>query len=370
MKMRKFLACLLLVLLVTLSLTPAVFADVVFSGEEETLTGEYDATVFLAGQNPTSTADIKGIYFAAGNTVSTTGSSEYAFAAGNMLTYAGAIGKDGFIGGNTVSFTGDCGRDLYVAGNAVEIDGHIGRDLTAGGKTVVISGPVDGNVKLTAEEIVIKESAKIAGTLSYNASAKISAPAAVLSGAEVYEDKSDSGSDSTPAAVSAPSPLSKIKSKVFSFLGLLLIAYFLLWLTPLWSKVNAKYAGKGFGTYAGVFGIGFAVLAAVPIAAILLMITGFGLRAAFVLLFIYVAALLASPIFLGFFLGRLLWRKAFKKNANAWIELPIGLCLVTLLKLVPYLGFAVGLVSVCLGLGVIARLFGKKRAETNALTEQ
>ena len=370
MKMRKLTVCLLLVLLLTLSLAPAVFADVVFSGDDDNLSGEYDATVFLAGANPTSSADVKGILFEAGNTVNTNGSSEYAFVAGNMVTVAGQVEKEAFIGGSNVSFAGDCGRDLLAAGNMLTISGHVGRDLAAYGSNVIISGEIGGNVNLAAEEIVITDSAKIGGTLRYNESAKITAPAAILSGAETYADTTDNSSAnaSTEEKSASSSPLSGLKSKLFRCVGLLLIAYFLLWLTPLWEKVDERYTGKDFGTYAAAFGIGFAVLAAVPIASIILMITGVGLRPAFVLLLVYAAAMLASPIFLGFFLGSLLWRAALKKQKNYWAELPIGLLIYTVLKLIPYVSFAAGLVAVPLGLGVIARMFGKKKKAT-ALTE-
>ena len=55
------------------------------------------------------------------------------------------------------------------------------------------------------------------------------------------------------------------------------------------------------------FGIGFAVLAGVPLAAILLFISNVGVRLALIVLFLYAAAIIAAPVFLGFFLGALLW---------------------------------------------------------------
>ena len=47
-------------------------------------------------------------------------------------------------------------------------------------------------------------------------------------------------------------------------------------------------------------GIGFAVLAGVPLAAILLFISNVGVRLALIVLFLYAAVLSASPVFLGF----------------------------------------------------------------------
>ena len=410
MKKRKKLLCLLLVLLLAASLAPAAFAEFVFSGDEQNISGEYDSTVFLAGENPNSAADVKGILFEAGNTVTSAGFSEYAFVAGNTVSFAGENSGDAFVGGNAVSFSGSCGRDLAIAGNSVDIRGSVGRDLLAGGRSVSISGHVGGDVTLAAEEIRITDDAEIEGILRYNSSAKISAPADLLAGAVVYEDNQDSqglqsilgtqdasgtqnatdaqdaqdGQDAQNAqdtqdaqnssgdsganapAVEAPKPksspvLAKLKSTVFKLIGLLLIAYFFLWLTPLWEKVDADYTGKPFGKYAKAFGIGLAVLAALPLASIILFVSGVGVRPALVLIFVVVAVLIAAPVFLGFFLGVLLWRKALKKDRNYWAELAIGLVCWAILAAVPGIRVAVKMVAGCLGVGVLACMLGKKK---------
>ena len=404
MKQRKKLLCLLLVLLLAASLAPAAFAEFVFSGDEQNISGEYDSTVFLAGENPNSAADVKGILFEAGNTVTSAGFSEYAFVAGNTVSFAGENSGDAFVGGNAVSFSGSCGRDLAIAGNSVDIRGTVGRDLLAGGRSVSISGHVGGDVTLAAEEIRISDNAEIEGILRYNSSAKISAPADLLAAAVVYEDNQGSqdiqsilGTQDAPAAQDAqdapdvqdtqdaqdaqnssedsganvPAPeapkpksspvLAKLKSTVFKLIGLLLIAYFFLWLTPLWEKVDADYTGKPFGTYAKAFGIGLAVLAALPLASIILFVSGVGVRPALVLIFVVVAALIAAPVFLGFFLGVLLWRKALKKDRNYWAELAIGLVCWAILAAVPGIRVAVKMVAGCLGVGVLACMLGKKK---------
>ena len=401
MKQRKKLLCLLLVLLLAVSLAPAAFAEFIFSGDEQNIIGEYDSTVFLAGENPNSAADVKGILFEAGNTVTSAGFSEYAFVAGNTVSFAGENSGDAFVGGNAVSFSGSCGRDLAIAGNSVDIRGSVGRDLLAGGRSVSISGHVGGDVTLAAEEIRISDNAEIEGILRYNSSAKISAPADLLAAAVVYEDNQGSqdiqsilGTQDAPAAQDAqdaqnvqdtqdaqnssedsganvPAPeapkpksspvLAKLKSTVFKLIGLLLIAYFFLWLTPLWEKVDADYTGKPFGTYAKAFSIGLAVLAALPLASIILFVSGVGVRPALVLIFVVVAVLIAAPVFLGFFLGVLLWRKALKKDRNYWAELAIGLVCWAILAAVPGIRVAVKMVAGCLGVGVPACMLGKKK---------
>ena len=414
MHTRQKLFSLLLVLLLVIAVAPAAFAEMVFSGEQESLSGEVDSTVFLVGENPTNSADVKGILFEAGNAVRSDGLSEYAFVAGNTVMFAGSNSRDAFVGGNAVSFSGDCGRDLAIAGNRVDISGSVARDLMAGGKTVVISGQVGGDVTIGAEEITITDNAEIGGKLHYNSSAKITAPTAVLAGAVVYEDggseeestagsttvntaENTAGSTAEDAAENTaentagntaenttentagsttsiePAPkaksssfLSKVKSRVFTFIGLLLIAYFFLWLTPLWEKVDADYTGKRFGTYAKAFGIGLAVLAALPLASIILMVSGVGMRPALVLLLVCIAAIIAAPVFLGFFLGSLLWRKALKKERNYWAELAIGLACWAVLISIPGVSILVRVVSSCLGVGVLTGFLGKKKKSVPA----
>ena len=417
MKTRKKVLSLFLVLLLVVCMAPAAFAELVFSGDQENISGEYDSTVFLAGEKPSSAADVKGILFAVGNAVTSVGSSEYAFMAGNAVTLSGSNSNDAFIGGNAISVTGSVGRDLAMAGNSAEIRGSVGRDLMIGARSVLITGHVGGDVIISAEQITITNEAEIEGRLRYNSSAKISAPADLLARADVYEDtwNEDEGlsvslgvpglSSAAPAesadtpAVSAetpdasaetpdesadapaPSPetpavsnnkpaaeekkqsplVSKLKSAVFRFIGVLLIAYFFLWLTPLWEKVDADYTGKPFGKFAKAFGIGLAVLAALPLASIILMVSGVGMRPALVLLFVAIAAMIAAPMFLGFFLGALLWRKALKKKQNYWAELAIGIALWTILIAVPGISFFVRLIAACLGLGVLTLMLGKKK---------
>ena len=60
---------------------------------------------------------------------------------------------------------------------------------------------------------------------------------------------------------------------MLSYLGAAAVAFALLWLTPMWEKLDSKYYGAACGDYARAFGIGFAVLAVLPVAAVLLMIT-------------------------------------------------------------------------------------------------
>ena len=125
---------------------------------------------------------------------------------------------------------------------------------------------------------------------------------------------------------------SKALDRVLGFAGVVALAFVLLWLTPLWGCLDKKYSGAPFAKFAKAFGIGFAVLVGVPVAFSILLITRVGLRLAFVLLMVYIAALLASPVILGFFLGKLFWRDLCKRKVCIAAALPIGIAIWAILE--------------------------------------
>ena len=330
MKKIGFVLALVLTLAMLTAMTGPAFAETSGAGfAEGSAAGSYDGSLFTAGGSVDSSAQVKGVQFAAGSDVQVQGSCEYLMAAGNQLVFSGGAENDAFAAGNNVYIFGSVGRDLFA-------DGSIGGDLY-----------------LSADKIVISDSAKIGGTVHYGSSAQVSAPKSVLSAAEVYEEIENA---SAPVHKSVGS---KALSVVLSYLGAAAVAFVLLWLTPIWEKLDSKYYGAAFGDYARAFGIGFAVLAGLPVAAVLLMITRIGLRLAFVLLLVYAAAIVASPVFLSFFIGMLIWRRALRKAPCYFAELPIGLLAWRIVYCVPGLSFITGLVAVPLGLGVLTLLLGK-----------
>ena len=368
MKKKTAWVLVLTLILSLLATTVPALAETVTDSMAE---GDVDASVFLAGQNTQSKADIKGILFSAGYNVETDGESEYAVAAGYNVLVSGFVQNDAILAGNIINISGNVGRDVYAAAKAVSISGNVGRHVYAAAESVTISGTVSGNLDIAAAKIMISENAVIEGTLRYNNSADIVAPESVLQNADAYidEDTSDEIEERSASSVVVGS----ILEKVFSYAGVLLLAMVLLWLTPVWETVDKKYEGATFGKYATAFGIGLGVLIALPVAAIILMITGFGLRLAVALLMLYIAAIIASPIFISFFFGRLIWRTAMKKNVCYPAELAIGVLVWLIASWIPVLSFVTGFVSVPLGIGVWVLLLGKKKptvkSETPVLPE-
>ncbi|MCR5575627.1 MAG: hypothetical protein K6F56_01315 [Oscillospiraceae bacterium] len=363
MKRTRFVLCLTLVLVLLLSLSPLAFADTAVVGQDASASGAEDGSVFLAGANTNSTAQVKGILFSAGNSVNAGGNFEYAMLAGADVSVSGLCENDAFLAGRSVNVNGETARDLYAAAQTISINGAVGRDLYAMADTVRIANSIGGDVYLNAGTIIIDDGVTIGGRLRYNSSAKVNAPQALIAAAEVYESEKTETEVQVPKA---PTAMSRVKDALFSYVGLLLVGFALLWLTPLWESVDERYTGLPFGKYAAAFGIGLAILVGFPIVAILLMLTGFGMRLAFALLLEYAIILIAAPLVLNFFLGRLIWRGLIKKDANYWAELPIGLLVWRVLKFIPVVKTLVGFVAAPLAVGVLVLLLRWKKTSPKA----
>ena len=353
MKCKKLVSLFLSLLLATALAVPAcaAFEDVFADGSAD---GTRDGSLFLSGETVRSSAAVNGVLLAAGRTVGVNGTGAYVMAAGYDVTLGGTAENDAFLAGYSIGVNGAAQRDVFAAGQSITVNGTVGRDLYAAANTVTITGSVGGDVYISAENVVIGDGAKIGGRLHCNASALRSVPDGIADNAELYDE---------------PGVGSIVLRKALSFAGVLLLAFVLLWLTPLWETVDRKYYGAPFGRYAKAFGIGFAVLAGVPLAAILLFISNVGVRLALIVLFLYAAAIIAAPVFLGFFLGALLWRGAMKKAPCYYAELAIGILVWRVAASVPGLSFAVSLVSVPLGLGVVTLLLGKGAAKPSPKAE-
>lgn len=365
--MKKWVCALLTVIMAASLLCVGAFADEAEEIPDILLIqgAPLDASCFEAGDTVSNDAAINGILFEAGNDVTANGSSEYVIAAGNQFVMPGYTGKDALVAGRIINITGTVGRDAYFAAQDIIIDGTVSRNLFAAGKTVTVKGTVNGDLFLMADTVVIADDAVIGGQLHYDSNTTVIAPAGLLQNADVSIVDHPAQNDDFEIGISHKNDIgSTVLHKGMKFLGVVAVAMVLLWLTPLWNKLDREYYGAPFGKYARAFGIGWGVLAGVPLVTILLMITGIGLRLGFILLLAYAAVILMAPVFISFFVGMLLWRGAFKKDARLWLEIIIGAAVWCICGLIPGVKVALALVTVPLGLGVMMILLctGKKKA--------
>lgn len=301
----------------------------------------------LAGNNVKSETSVeKGLLLAAGNTLKLDSEAEYGFIFGNMIDFTGRAKRDLFLAGNmlTLSREAEIERDVFAAGNELVVDTDIKGDLAVSAEKVVIkNSKIGGNVNLDVAEVVFDGSVEIAGALTYNDNAEvIGLDNASYNSIEAYHVAEVSNAALVMAA---------IYGKILSVAGLFIV---MAVLGAIYHKLHDKVAEQSDANHTGMNMVaGLVVLAVVPIIALLLVMTVIGAPLAIILLALYVIAIYLAQGFAGVWLGHLIIEKVFKSKANIYAEAFVGILILGLLALVPYLGVATGFLGLVLGLGLI-----------------
>ena len=69
-----------------------------------------------------------------------------------------------------------------------------------------------------------------------------------------------------------------------------------------------------------------------------------------------------TNVFVGYLLGDVLIRKVFNKtDVNNYLAILLGIVIIELLKVVPFVGALVSIITLCLGLGIIKKILISKK---------
>jgi hypothetical protein len=119
---------------------------------------------------------------------------------------------------------------------------------------------------------------------------------------------------------------------------------------------DVENASKRLGSS---LGLGLLFLVAIPVAAIVACLTIVGLGVGITTFFVYLIAIYAAQIFIGEWLGEKLLGPGVG-TAAAIGRLALGLAILHLLRLIPFVGRLIGLVVVLWGLGALILAIHKR----------
>ena len=305
-----------------------------------------NASAALAGQKVEVKGEVKGALFGAGNNVTFSGTTDYLLLAGNTVDISGKILKDSAIAGSSVNIKGATfERDLAVAAGSISATGKFNRDATLSSSLVELNDiTVVGDLHLYANEINIGKNVKIEGTLSYPEDAKITIDDSAVIGNTVK-------TDSLKTTVSF---VQIITEKVFSLLSLVLIFLVISLLVPkVFKKIDEKYEVLNFEKVIEAFTKGLLVLIVIPIIAIILLSIVVGMPLAFILIAIYAIAIYLSKIFAAYLIGSKIAGKWMKKETSILVKGLIGLAIVFVIGIIPYVSVIAAPIILFIGLGLI-----------------
>lgn len=324
-------------------------------------------------------------------------------AAGQFVDVYGYLGNDLYAAARNLVINGHISDDAIVAGRSVTVTGTVGDMLVAAGETVLINGEVNGDLFAAGAEVHIAPNAHIHGNVALAGSRlvfeggtidgwmRISGSEVELNGSvgnyvELYGNNFTFGENYQPqsgttitateeldrnAMGNAPEDLQIVVNKenawgpVF-FIGIwfyvsLLITGLILILIFRQTTIDLNR----FSTerYVKNTGIGFLLLIGVPIAVAVTFILILTIPLSLILLTLYGLALFIGYLLVAVTLGTrgIRFFKTEETFSDYLWGLALGIIIILLLGLIPYVGWAINLILMIFGLGTLISYFWEMR---------
>ncbi|MCG6938212.1 MAG: hypothetical protein LJE83_08595 [Gammaproteobacteria bacterium] len=337
------------------------------AGEVVIRHGVVDDDLYLAGAQVDLYADVAGDAVIAGGQLNLEGNTGVdVLAAGGTISLRGSVGDDARLAGGELRILGQVGDDLVAAGGRIHlapvsdvkggawlsggdirIDGTVDKQLKVSGGRVVITGTINGNVELWAEEIIIKNTAVIAGYLHYKSPHEAEIESGARIGGEVLYTPVDV--DMKPVFAGA------IVAVLAVLLSMILAAVVLYLLFP---EISMHISQSLLKEPWLSLGLGLAVFAGTPLLITILLSTLIGTLLAVLLLAIYLVMLVA-----GYFVGALavantglnMIGKADVSKSMRVLSLAVAIFALAVINLLPLVGSLISWAVLLAGLGALSR---------------
>lgn len=355
-----------------------------------------DDLYVAANESVTVEKDVRGDLFVASGDVRVSGDVlGNAYVAGGNIVIEGKINGDLFVAGGQIDVKDDIGRNLYVAGGNIQVRGAVSEDVFASGGQIELEGGVYDDVRATGGVIRIEQATGgdllvSGGTLTVEGDVDgdvyISAGTATINSRYIGGDLVFYGNENslkisketeiagkkTVEELPVVAPVTNTQDTITVFTkGLFSIQVWLVWNTI--SLIGTIALGlfllkampvKIYRTYermnqTGEVGSSFVIgLLAVPVSIIiglLLLVSVIGIPIlGFLATVAALAKMLTVPI-VGLTLGRKLV-STFSEEDHPNLAMIIGVLLLSLLKLIPFVGVIVSIIVFCVGIGALIRM--------------
>ena len=281
-------------------------------------------------------------------------------AAGGAVTIAGRVARNVNIAAGSITIAPEAMVDgsAQLVGGEVRVEGTIGRKLRVAGAVVVLSGEVAGNVEVVAQEIDVLPTARIKGKLVYWSPrpARIDSQA-VISGRVTHN------LPELPSRIARTGTAVVTLSRALFMAGLTVIAVALFLAFPRFTVLASRTVGSD---PLKSLGLGLLLFAAIPVLAILSMITILGIPFGLLLFVGFSIALLVGFVLVAFYLGdvgaQAFMGKRSKKRVVRVAFLILALGMLLLGRQIPVIGAILIVGAVLLGLGGMSLYAWRRRS--------
>ncbi len=271
---------------------------------------------------------------------------------GNIYNFSNSLDLDGQLGHNIyglvqslhVNDRGRVGGGIVVAAGDVSLEGGVNRSVTIYTGDADVSGSIGRELTVTGDSLTLTNTARIGGGLS--------ARVRDLKKVHIADGATIVGTRDIRVRV-RQSHFARPRFYFYQAVWLasaMLVGWLGLVLFPGFFQASTRAVGSGWRS----LGLGFAVLAGVPVVIILTAITLVGLPASLMLLAMYLVAIYLAKVWVGAFLGQILLKPTGETKGDWLLALLVGVLILTIVGFIPYLGGLVHFGVVCLGLGAFA----------------
>jgi cytoskeletal protein CcmA (bactofilin family) len=328
----------------TLARDEVVKNDLIVSAETTRIDGTVEGDLIFFSRSVTVNGHVAGDVIGFGEYVRVNGPVD-----GNLRVFCKHLSLSSTIGKNVSAFVQQmefdskslAGGSVMLFVNDATLEGRVGRDLQGVIHRVSLNGFVGGNLQMRAETLNIGPTAEVAGKASYRGprqpnvspQAKLASPLDV----QIVHRR--------PSYLSARFYWHQALGWGAAFVfGLVLV----LLLPGIFAEVvhSARWYGPSFG-------FGALVLFATPILAVIACVTIVGLAVGIGTLLLWLVALYSAQVFVGAWMGKTLLGAPAGTGAMIG-RLAVGLLVLRLLCMVPFLGGLVKLAVLLWGLGALA----------------
>ena len=300
------------------------------------------------------------------------------FMSGDLVSIDSPVADDVFAGGDTVNVNAPVdsaviagGRvkvdapikgDLIVVGGDVDLNSEVGGKILAAGGTINLRGDVERNVVMAGGTVRILPTsnigmdAAISGGDVYNAG---NVTGTLWVNAGDFENRGTAGEVKfRMEAGDAREPVALISTfGILMVVGFLIVGVLILRLFPeSLSAVDREI--KRSPPKRVVLGLGLIVASLILI--FVSMVTVVGMPLGFLLLTLFVAAMLVANLFVSFSLGRWI-ASALNKTLGDTTAFVLGYLVLSVLFLIPLVGFLIELSSISLGFGGMVGALNESR---------
>ena len=359
----------LVLMLILLFATPAMAADLRSSSDTVIISSGdvIDDDLYIAASSIAINGIVNGDVMSLGSTITVTGKINGSLIAiGSTINIGGEITESVRVAGSSVTVTGTIGgdlvtavsdldiekgaiinRDLVFAGSKIDIDAPISEEITGWATRVTIRDIIGGDVEIGVDRLTVASTAEIKGDLVYYSDNQ----ATVESGARI-----DGTTTHEPMKHRMPDfPIIhnfRIWAAVIGFFMALIPGIIIILIAPR----RAKAVADAIKTKPLLsLGWGALILIATPIAILILCVTIIGIPLGIIGGIFYLLVIFLSQIAFGLFIGY--WILSYARNVESKgmliLAFLLGFILLTLVKLIPFVGPFIWVVTTIFGIGAM-----------------